>query len=284
MEEQHQHRNWMILALFCGMLYVALISWIVTLHTPARPQSSQTVQNHGNNLAGDGQKAYLTVFDLGVGSASLIQQPNGETVLINTGDPVSADSLLQQLRSRSVDRIDLLILTETDYRHAGGLGRILQAYPVTNVILPTESSPSVKRMLMEQNVAVQSVRTQQDQNLFGMEWILIPDREQPHRLSLCCIDQHNAVWFVDPAFTTDFPLPQSHKQTTEIVVVDHGFAPYDMLQWILHRNARDVVLTSCDGLQTTQQTFDRLLGNGVKTHRTDRQGTVTIPFGENGMT
>ena len=80
----------------------------------------------------------MTVLDVGHGQSILLQW-NGNAFLIDCGgdrDTQAADLAAQTLLSQGTNHLDGLILTHTDYDHAGGAEYLLQRMSVDRVILP----------------------------------------------------------------------------------------------------------------------------------------------------
>ncbi len=72
----------------------------------------------------------VTFLDVGQADAALIQTPENETVLIDTGHNGQTAALL---RGQGVRRIDLLILTHAHADHTGGAATILKSIPVGEI-------------------------------------------------------------------------------------------------------------------------------------------------------
>jgi competence protein ComEC len=74
----------------------------------------------------------FTFINVGQGDATLIQTPDGKTVLIDGGE--SNTGIVTQLQSIGIQRIDLMIATHPHSDHIGGLVQVLQSYPVAKVV------------------------------------------------------------------------------------------------------------------------------------------------------
>ncbi|RNC84012.1 MAG: DNA internalization-related competence protein ComEC/Rec2 [Balneola sp.] len=77
----------------------------------------------------------VTVFDVGQGDASLIETPNGKTVLIDTGvwNPGynSGESvILPHLKAKGIDKLDAVILSHPHSDHIGGIVSLLNTVEV----------------------------------------------------------------------------------------------------------------------------------------------------------
>lgn len=77
--------------------------------------------------------------DVGQGDASLIEFPDGKTMLI---DAASSSEVLQQLRADNRSQIDWLVATHPDADHIGGLADIISSYQVASVWAPEVNSPT----------------------------------------------------------------------------------------------------------------------------------------------
>jgi beta-lactamase superfamily II metal-dependent hydrolase len=75
---------------------------------------------------------HLHFVDVGQGDATVIQTPNGQTVLIDGGE--TNTGIVQYLQSLGIQRIDLMIATHPHSDHIGGLVQVLQTFPVSKVV------------------------------------------------------------------------------------------------------------------------------------------------------
>lgn len=87
--------------------------------------------------AGAPAEPRLTFLDVGEGAATLVQSPDGPTVLIDAGP----DPLARDLRDHGVSRIDLLILSHGHADHTAGLADVIGRVPIETVLMPRPEKP-----------------------------------------------------------------------------------------------------------------------------------------------
>ena len=98
----------------------------------------------------------LTFLDVGEGAATLLQVPDGPTVLVDAGPA----PLARVLRAHAVKGIDLLVLSHGHADHVAGLQDVLGRIPVRTALLPRplEPSASLDRLAGELQAAGVEVR------------------------------------------------------------------------------------------------------------------------------
>jgi competence protein ComEC len=80
----------------------------------------------------------ITFLDVGEGAATLIQIPDGPTILIDAGPlPLGAT-----LRAHGVKKIDLLVLSHGHADHVAGLSDVIGRFPIGTALLPRPPTPS----------------------------------------------------------------------------------------------------------------------------------------------
>lgn len=73
-------------------------------------------------------------IDVGQGDAIYIELPNNVDILIDAGDVGYGDTVVNYLKSRNVDDIEILIATHPHADHIGGLPAVFAAYDVELVV------------------------------------------------------------------------------------------------------------------------------------------------------
>ena len=81
-------------------------------------------------LSPTGSPAQLTVtfLDVGQGDATLVQHPDGSTVLFDGGPPEAGVARL--LRRAGVHRLSALVMTHASRDHHGGLAEVVERFPI----------------------------------------------------------------------------------------------------------------------------------------------------------
>lgn len=87
-----------------------------------------SVQCHKGH--GDHARLTVSIIDVGEGDATLVQFPNGQTMLVDAGDPDHAQIVVDYLRSRQIFFLDVLVCSHPHPDHIGGMEAVLNAFPV----------------------------------------------------------------------------------------------------------------------------------------------------------
>ena len=79
----------------------------------------------------------LTAVFLDVGKADAILLYNGEmAALIDAGENDDGDAVVEAIRARGIERLDLMIITHFDKDHVGGADKVLEQIEVARVLEP----------------------------------------------------------------------------------------------------------------------------------------------------
>lgn len=70
----------------------------------------------------------LDMLDVGQGDSLLLRSPDGKVILIDAGD--GHVDVSQQLLSRGVDHLDLVVVSHAHDDHLGGMEAVIRAFPV----------------------------------------------------------------------------------------------------------------------------------------------------------
>ncbi len=78
-------------------------------------------------------KMTMSVIDVGQGDSILVQFPNGQTMLVDAGTSDHGATVVNYLRARGVNNIDVLVGTHPHEDHIGGMPAVLNAVKVAKV-------------------------------------------------------------------------------------------------------------------------------------------------------
>ena len=89
----------------------------------------------------------VSFLDVGQGDATLVQHPDGSTVLFDGGRPEAR--VVRLLRQSGVRRLSMVVATHASADHHGGLGEVIRRFPVGLLVDGGDSSsdPSFRRLL-----------------------------------------------------------------------------------------------------------------------------------------
>jgi len=76
----------------------------------------------------------VTFLDVDQGDSTLIECPNGKTILIDTGQRHAESVLMPVLRYKGIQKIDLIIITHFDSDHYGSLPQLMKEIPISTII------------------------------------------------------------------------------------------------------------------------------------------------------
>ena len=138
----------------------------------------------------------ITMLDVGQGESIFLRDVNGKTILIDVGGKVEASkkieawqekattsnaqrTLIPYLKSRGVDKIDQLILTNTDKEHVGDLLEVTKAFHVGEILV-SKGSLTQKEFVAELEASqteVRSVTEGDNFSIFGSQLEVLSPRQ-----------------------------------------------------------------------------------------------------------
>ena len=138
----------------------------------------------------------ITMLDVGQGESIFLRDVTGKTILIDVGGKAESDkkiekwqekattsnaqrTLIPYLKSRGVDKIDQLILTNTDKEHVGDLLEVTKAFHVGEILV-SKGSLKQKEIVAELQATqskVRSVTTGEKLTIFGSQLEVLSPRK-----------------------------------------------------------------------------------------------------------
>ena len=138
----------------------------------------------------------ITMLDVGQGESIFLRDVTGKTILIDVGGKAESDkkiqawqekattsnaqrTLIPYLKSRGVDKIDQLILTNTDKEHVGDLLEVTKAFHVGEILV-SKGSLTQKEFVAELEASqtkVRSVTEGDNFSIFGSQLEVLSPRQ-----------------------------------------------------------------------------------------------------------
>lgn len=121
-----------VTAAICFAITAALL--ITDIFVPVRYLTAYFVRADGNREG----TLRVSFIDAGFGDCTLVELPDGKTMLIDSGDGAYPNTLhvMRFLNSRGVDRLDYLVCTSVKDEHCGGFAEILKYKEVGYAFVP----------------------------------------------------------------------------------------------------------------------------------------------------
>lgn len=240
----------------------------------------------------------VTFLAVGSGDCTLIQSPEGRTVLVDTGDAEAAPQVASLLRRRNVQTIDLLLLTSPDPASIGGVPALLESGVRVSQIWDNSVADTgqarraaleaVRRRHIPSSIAGAGDTIQIGARLFVSALWPPNTGEASRRDPLLCRINYGSTSFLLEAPSTaqaerDFisqagPQMECTGGCTDLVLQapTQAGTPPEMLR----RATPTLVVLSCGPDDPPDQaTLRSLQAAGAAVWRTDTQGTITITAG-----
>ncbi|MBN1868121.1 DNA internalization-related competence protein ComEC/Rec2 [Candidatus Sumerlaeota bacterium] len=150
----------------------------------------------------------LTMLDVGQGDCLVLQLPDDKVLMVDTGPPRAARTVLEHLRTHGVDEILGLVLTHGDSDHIGSAADVIEAVEVAQVFEGSRRSKSEVQKRVDEAIekyGVERTRIGRGERIRGAEPVRIdvlnPDLENPvsrssNNQSIVLLAQYGAVRFL----------------------------------------------------------------------------------------
>jgi competence protein ComEC len=268
-------------ALVIGLALLPLMVWSSALS--AGPPSSLTVR----------------FFDVGQGDAALLTSPGGVTMLVDGGtDPAQVATELVAL---GVKRLDLVIASHPHADHVIGLPSVLARISVALLLEPgcKDDSPdgeALKEAAASEHVTVRRPRAGDVMTLGDVRLeFLSPDRCWSGTES----DINNDAIVVRASVGEDSVLFATEpEEPAQQLLLDEGVDLHADVLKVPHHGAATSIEPFFEAVQAevaivsvgpntyghpVPEVLDWVRATGAQVRRTDREGTITVSFGDRGV-
>jgi competence protein ComEC len=228
----------------------------------------------------------VSVLDVGQGDAILLQPRGAPALLVDGGPP--GDGLAAKLRAAGVERLGAAIVTHDQSDHAGGIRELLGAMPIGRLLY------AVLRRSTFAEVKVAGIPTRRLASGSGLrsgrlrlevlwppaELLAGPHRDQdPNLLAIVMLARWRRFSMLLTADAEAEATPLDPGPVDVLKVAHHGSDDAGLGELLDRTRPRLAVISVGAGNpfgHPTAATLATLAAHGVRTLRTDRDGTVVL--------
>jgi competence protein ComEC len=230
-------------------------------------------------------RLHLTFLDVGSADAVLIQTPSGRSILVNGGpSPSKLTAALGPRLSVFDRRIDWLVVASTQEQELAALPRILDRFPVENVLWSGNleasfSAEDLDRWLTDSNTPVVPAYVGAKLDLGDGARLTV--RMVSARGAVLLVEWQGFRLLMPVGINFDILTPLESAKTigpvTALLLADSGYAPSNPPEWIKTLHPQLVILSVAagdpDGLPA-QSVLDTM--SGITLLRTDQVGWIDV--------
>lgn len=255
------------------------------------------ISSYNTSPFSDGELS-VHFLDVGQGDCEVILLPNGETMVIDSGNNKDEDFICDYIKSLDVSAIDYLVGTHPHADHIGSLDAIIYNFPVKNIYLPDAFSDSatyldVLKAIDENNLTI--TYTSSDTILYSDDTLSItavaPSKsyDDLNNQSIVIRLTYGKSSFL---FTGDAEEESENDITStvsaDVLKVGHHGSRTSTSQSFLERVDPMYAVISCGSDNKYghphAETLETLENDSVTVYRTDTMGTLICRTNGNGPT
>lgn len=297
--------------LLCVVVGIALCLCVFSAFVPAVTWKYY-FQKPKIGKRGDGELR-MHFIDVGQGDATLLEFPDGKTMLIDGGGEDATATVMRYLNALKIKTIDYLLLTHTDVDHCGGLDTVAKYKTIGTAYLPTASADTNTQYAqlcaeLNEQGCLQALSSRAVE-IVGEEYrlsFLYPytaerDEEEDSNTSSAVVwlDYYdvNALFMGDAPQATEeillrddklglFEKRQVDLRSVEILkVAHHGSADSSSAEFLSTLGLQTAVI-SCGKnnlyKHPSTETLERLKNVQANVYRTDESGHVVLTVSKDG--
>ncbi len=228
-------------------------------------------------------------LNVGQGDSAFIELPNGETMLIDSGDEKYADSVISYISNLGYNTIDYVIATHPHDGHIGGMAKIFEKFTIKDVYITSNTVESkaytdfmnaIKKEGIETSPAVAgNTLVNLGENASGM---FVAQRTVSKDLHENCAvfrldyGKRSFLFASDAGEREEISVRWDHKCDV-LKVANHGGKKSSGVEFLSKCKATIAIISCGDGNVPEEDTLNRLKNSGITNiYRTDVSGNIIV--------
>lgn len=255
------------------------------------PVPSAAASSQINNVpaVSNGAKLKVHYIDVGQGDSEFLELPNGQTMLIDAGNPENGTQIVNYVKGLGHNKIDYLVATHPHSDHIGGMAEVVDSLDIGSVYMPKKSTNTktfegLLSALQNKGLKINTAKV-------GVNIIKTGDLNidilAPVNIDGNDLNQYSAVIKVTYGTTKFLFMGDAGQPSEEQISADvsadvlkvghHGSKTASSQEFLNKVHPRYAVIEVGKGNSyghPTAATLSKLQGVGATIYRTDNDGTI----------
>ncbi|AEM79489.1 ComEC/Rec2 family competence protein [Thermoanaerobacter wiegelii] len=260
-------------------------------NTQETNQAAQQQSNKSTNTSVSG-KLTASFIGMGQGDSIFIQTPSGKTMLIDAGVPEMGSRVVDFIKSRGINKIDILVGTHPHADHIGGIPAVIENFQIGKFYMPkvTTTTKTFEDVLRAAKAKGLSINIAKAGVAFDLGSDVTAKMIAPNNTSYDDLNNYSAVIKLTYGntsflFTGDASaqseeemLSKGYDLKADVLKVGHhgssSATTWVFLKAVSPKYAVISVGKNNDYGHPHKETMEKLKSLGVTVYRTDECGTV----------
>ena len=236
-----------------------------------------------------GTKLKVHYIDVGQGDSEFLELPNGQTMLIDAGNPENGQQIVGYIKNLGHSKVDYLVATHPHADHIGGMAAVINSFNIGSFYAPkvtttTQTYKSLISALQSKKLGIHVAKAGTNMFKAGN---LSADIIAPVSISGDDLNQYSAVIMLTYGdnrflFTGDAGEPSESQITADVKadvlkVGHHGSSTSTSQAFLNKVKPKYAVIEVGTGNSyghPTAATLSKLQAIGATIYRTDKDGTI----------
>lgn len=123
-----------------------------------------TVTDNNSNFVYSENALRVHFIDVGQADCTLVELPQGKTMLIDAGNNDDGDDVVSYLKMCGIEKVDVLVGTHPHEDHIGGLDDVINSFEIGEIYMPkvqsnTKTFRDVLEAVKQNNLTVKTAKT-----------------------------------------------------------------------------------------------------------------------------
>lgn len=241
-----------------------------------------------------GKKLMKTHFlDCGDADSIFIEYPDGKCMLVDAGESSFKNSLESFIREKGYDRIDYLVASHPHSDHIGGMSHIVKNFDIgsfytSNVIHTTQTFENLLTALEDKNLKINLIsRGDIIPSSICEVAVLAPEKRQYLRINnysavlKIVYNKVSSILCADAEADSEREMMQSgiDLKADVVKIGHHGSFTSTTTGFLKTINPSDAIISvgkDNENGYPSKNIINRLKNKGIKIHRTDEKGNITM--------